>query len=139
MAAFQEAAAQYGISPRPDLNAAFRVPGILSDAAGSNLPPSFEAALPRSARAGAHDAERVPRAGRRRDSVSVMLERNRAIAASGRADGEHPREARPALPQPSAGAAGGTARPAPTSIRSAWRRKRRCWPTAAISARRSAG
>ena len=42
MAAFQEAAKQYGLEDKPDLNAAFRIPGVLSDTGGLDLPATFE-------------------------------------------------------------------------------------------------
>ena len=45
IAAFRDAASKYGLSAEPDLNAAFRVPGILSDNAALELPECFEAPL----------------------------------------------------------------------------------------------
>lgn len=43
--AYRAAAEQYGIPGQPDLNAAFRVPGILSDSSAVDLPESFEGPL----------------------------------------------------------------------------------------------
>ena len=43
--AFRESCTRYAISAEPDLNSAFRIPGILSDSAALELGPSFEPAL----------------------------------------------------------------------------------------------
>jgi uncharacterized protein (TIGR00255 family) len=43
--AFRLASEQYGIAGTPDLNMAFRIPGMLSDAATLELPEEFEAPL----------------------------------------------------------------------------------------------
>lgn len=45
VAAFRTAAERYGVDAVPDLNAALRVPGVLSDSAGVELPESFEVPL----------------------------------------------------------------------------------------------
>src|ERR1043166_10288419 len=45
VAAFQEAAAAHGISSEPDLNFAFRQPGILAEPGEQEPPPGCEAAL----------------------------------------------------------------------------------------------
>jgi uncharacterized protein (TIGR00255 family) len=45
VAAFRQSAARHGISAEPDLNAAFRVPGIVSDAACVELGEDFETPL----------------------------------------------------------------------------------------------
>jgi uncharacterized protein (TIGR00255 family) len=42
MTAFAAASRQYGLNSPPDLNVAFRIPGMLSDAAAVELPPEFE-------------------------------------------------------------------------------------------------
>ena len=78
MTAYREASAHYGIAEPADLNAAFRIPGILSEAAGFELPPSFEApflALLEKALATLN----VFREREGAELVQVMLERSRAI------------------------------------------------------------
>src|SRR3954451_12361185 len=45
IAAFREASSKYRLTGEPDLNAAFRSPGILSDNAALELPESFEGPL----------------------------------------------------------------------------------------------
>ncbi|HET8546887.1 MAG TPA: YicC/YloC family endoribonuclease [Bryobacteraceae bacterium] len=45
MDAFREGSKQYGLVGEPDLNAAFRVPGILVDRASCELPPNCEPTL----------------------------------------------------------------------------------------------
>jgi uncharacterized protein (TIGR00255 family) len=81
MAAYQEAARQYAVDAKPDLNAAFRVPGILSDTSGIELPPTFEQPfLQLLERALVTLNEFRAREGA--ELAVVMLERNRAIAES---------------------------------------------------------
>ena len=79
--AFRDASARYGLSGTPDLNTAFRIPGILTDSAAIELPAAFEqpfiALLER--------AIGVLNEFRGREGVEtarVMLERNEAIHAS---------------------------------------------------------
>ena len=81
VSAYKEAAAQYGISSPPDLNTAFRIPGILSDAARVELSPAFEQpfiALLEQALTTLNEF----RSREGAELVDVMLERNRAISAA---------------------------------------------------------
>jgi uncharacterized protein (TIGR00255 family) len=78
MQAYRNAAEQYGIDAQPDLGAAFRTPGILSDTSGMEVPASFEAELLKLL----EEALSTLNAFRSRegsDLVEVMLGRNRAI------------------------------------------------------------
>ena len=98
------------VSPnKPDLNAAFRVPGILSDTGGLELPAAFEQPLLQLLEQALTASERVSRARRRR-ARKVMLERNRAIACSGRAGGRDPQQRTAAFHNRLTRAIGGTAR-----------------------------
>src|SRR4051794_25746462 len=79
MAAYQEAAHQYGIATKPDLSATFRIPGILNDASGTELPAAFEQPfLELLEQALVNLNEFRTREGS--ELVAVMRERNRAIA-----------------------------------------------------------
>jgi uncharacterized protein (TIGR00255 family) len=80
MNAYREAAQKYKIWAEADLDAAFRAPGILSDAVGIELPPSFEQPfLTLLEQALVTLNEFRVREGR--ELVEGMLERNRAIGA----------------------------------------------------------
>lgn len=80
MAAYQEAAHQYGVTAKPDLSTTFRIPGILSDASNNNeLPASFEAPFLELL----ERALKTLNAFREREGaelVTVMRERNRCIS-----------------------------------------------------------
>ncbi len=45
LSAYREAAQEYGIDAQPDLGQAFRIPGMLSEPAGQEFGPEFQAAL----------------------------------------------------------------------------------------------
>ena len=81
MAAYREASQQYKIWAEADLNAAFRIPGILGDAAGVELPPSFEQPFLQLLEQALTMLNEF-RAREGRELVEVMLERNRAIGAA---------------------------------------------------------
>jgi uncharacterized protein (TIGR00255 family) len=78
IAAFRSAKEEYGLSGEPDLNAAFRIPGIISDLAVGDLPPGFESVL-----TGALDeALGILNQFRSREGgeiVQLLLERNASI------------------------------------------------------------
>jgi uncharacterized protein (TIGR00255 family) len=79
MAAYQEAAHQYGVSAKPDLSATFRIPGILSDASNNaDLPSSFEAPFLELLERALNTLNTF-REREGADLVAVMLERNRCI------------------------------------------------------------
>lgn len=81
MNAYREAAREYKIFAEADLNAAFRIPGILGEAAGVELPPSFEQPFLQLL----EQALKTLNEFRSREGgelVQVMLERNRAIATA---------------------------------------------------------
>src|SRR5436190_6959268 len=81
VAAYKEAAALYGASAPLDINAAFRVPGILSESFNVELPPTFEQPLI----ALLEQALSTLNTFRSREGgelVEVMLDRNRAVAAA---------------------------------------------------------
>jgi uncharacterized protein (TIGR00255 family) len=79
--AYNDAARQHGISDPPDLNAAFRIPGILSDASGFELPANFEHPLLELLEQALATLNEF-RAREGAELVAVMRERNRAIAAA---------------------------------------------------------
>jgi uncharacterized protein (TIGR00255 family) len=79
MAAFQEAAKQYAIEDKPDLNSAFRIPGILSDTGGIELVPAFEQPFLQLLEQALTILNEF-RAREGSELVAVMMERNRAIA-----------------------------------------------------------
>ncbi|HYI95320.1 MAG TPA: YicC/YloC family endoribonuclease [Bryobacteraceae bacterium] len=81
MAAYREASQQYKIWAEADLNAAFRIPGILSDAAGVELPASFEQPFLKLLEQALATLNEF-RAREGRELVEVMRERNRAIGAA---------------------------------------------------------
>jgi uncharacterized protein (TIGR00255 family) len=81
MAAFQEAAQQYGLEDKPDLNAAFRVPGVLSDTGGLELPATFEQPFLQLFEQALETLNEF-RAREGAELAAVMLERNRSIACA---------------------------------------------------------
>lgn len=81
VAAYREAASRYGITVPPDINAAFAIPGVLSEAAGIELTPSFEQpflALLEQALTTLNEF----RVREGAELVKVMLDRNRSIQAA---------------------------------------------------------
>lgn len=83
LAAFQKAAAQHKLRNEPDLNAAFRIPGMLRETGRLELTASFEAPLV----AAVEEAMGVLNQFRARegaDLVKVMLERNTVILDAAR-------------------------------------------------------
>ena len=81
MAAFQEAAKQYDLEDKPDLNAAFRVPGVLSDTGGLDLPATFEQPFLQLFEQTLETLNEF-RAREGAELAAVMLERNRSIACA---------------------------------------------------------
>ena len=79
MAAFQQAAEQYGLEDKPDLNAAFRVPGVLSDTGGLDLSATFEQPFLQLFEQTLETLNEF-RAREGAELAAVMLERNRSIA-----------------------------------------------------------
>jgi uncharacterized protein (TIGR00255 family) len=81
MAAYREAAGQYAIDAKPDLNNAFRVPGMLSDTSGIELSPGFEQRFLLLLEHALMTLNEF-RSREGAELAAVMLERNRAIAES---------------------------------------------------------
>jgi uncharacterized protein (TIGR00255 family) len=79
MAAYQEAAKQFAIESKPDLNAAFRVPGILTETSGIELPPAFEKPFLQLLEQALTTLNEF-RSREGAELAAVMLERNRSIA-----------------------------------------------------------
>lgn len=79
MAAYQEAARYYRIFAEADLNAVFRVPGILGDAAGIELSPEFEPPFLQLLEQALTTLNEF-RGREGAELVQVMRERNRAIS-----------------------------------------------------------
>jgi uncharacterized protein (TIGR00255 family) len=81
VSAFRSASEKYGLKAQPDLNTAFRIPGILTDTAAVELPDTFEApVVALLERALGILNEFRNREGR--ETAGVMLERNASIAAA---------------------------------------------------------
>lgn len=79
VSAYEAFAQKYGIAAPPDLNAAFRVPGILTEAAGVEIPSDFEAPFLDLL----EQALRMLNEFRSREGaelVQVMLQRNNSIS-----------------------------------------------------------
>ncbi|MCC6539090.1 MAG: YicC family protein [Bryobacterales bacterium] len=81
IAAFRQAAQEHGIAGEPDLNAAFRVPGMLDDSGPVELGHDFEAAL-LAAASEALDMLNAARAREGADTVTVLRKHQAKIAES---------------------------------------------------------
>jgi uncharacterized protein (TIGR00255 family) len=79
IAAYREAAEHYGIESEPDLNIAFRTPGILTETSGIELPPTFEQPFLNLLEQALTTLNEF-RSREGAELAAVMLERNRAIA-----------------------------------------------------------
>lgn len=96
IAAFRSASDKYGLAGEPDLNTAFRIPGILTDSAAIDLPDSFEApVIAMLERALTALNEFRGREGA--ETAGVMLERNASIAAAADRMGQLREQAAPAF------------------------------------------
>jgi uncharacterized protein (TIGR00255 family) len=81
IAAFRSASDKYRLAGEPDLNTAFRIPGILTDSAAIDLPDSFEAPIIAMLER-ALSALNEFRSREGTETAGVMLERNASIAAA---------------------------------------------------------
>jgi uncharacterized protein (TIGR00255 family) len=79
IAAYRAAAQQFDITGEPDLNAALRVPGVLSESSGTEFPADFEAGLIGALGEALTILNRV-RAREGSELIAVMKEHNGAIA-----------------------------------------------------------
>ncbi len=75
--AFQQAAAEHGLKAEPDLNSAFRIPGMFGDS-GADLPTGVQAAV-LEALAEALEVLNQTREREARDTVRLLLAHNAAI------------------------------------------------------------
>jgi uncharacterized protein (TIGR00255 family) len=86
--AFRQSAELHGLTGQPDLNSAFRVPGILSDSSTLDLPAEFEKPLVALLERGLETLNEF-RAREGASLVEVIKERNEAIYQSALKIGEH--------------------------------------------------
>lgn len=94
--AFRAAASAHGLPGEPDLNAAFRIPGMLTESASFDLPPDFEPAFLALLEQALDTLNRF-RAREGSDIGNFLLERNQAIYTAALKMEELRRDAQPAF------------------------------------------
>ena len=97
LGAFHEAAREHGIDAQPDLNAAFRIPGMLGEAPERELAPGLQRGV-LDALAEALDALNGARGARGRRVGSRDAPEQRRHSGRRRRTGCNPRSRRPAVP-----------------------------------------